>query len=154
MRLAIIGAIGMLALNACSSGGSNADTCGQVLGTYTATPSEQWTNDANWCVPPTASFSLVLGDNNNPIPANCSLIGATNSASNCTADIQEVCTTYNTINNVRYTFTSNIIGTGDNNTDGSRLVYQYSVAVSYTGSDGSGGTCNMSYTETSIRIHQ
>ncbi len=59
MRLAIVGIIGILMLNACG-GSSNSNTCGQALGTYTDTASEQWTNDSNWCVPPTGSFSAVL----------------------------------------------------------------------------------------------
>jgi len=152
MRLAILGVIGVLAMNACGSD-SGSGTCGQLLGTYTETPSKQWTNDATWCVPPTDSVSLVLGNNGNPIPSNCKLIGSTNSANNCTADLQEVCTTFQTINNVQYTYTSDIIGTCDNNADGSKLVCQYSFAVSYNGTDGSGGTCNYGYTDTAIRVH-
>ena len=153
MRLVITGMIGMLVLSACGGSSSNSNTCGKVLGTYTDTASEQWTNDPNWCVPPTGSFTVVL-PNNTGLPSGCRLIGENNTANNCAADFQEVCTTYQTINNIQYTFTSNIIGTGDNNADGSKLVYQFSVAVSYNGTDGSSGNCNMSYTETSIRIHQ
>ena len=151
MRLAIVGA-GMLMLSACGGSSSDSNTCGQLLGTYTATPSDQWTNDTTWCVPPTGSLSVVFPDNS--IPDNCSVIGENNTANNCTADIQEVCTTSETINNVVYTITSNIVGTADNNTDGSKFVTQYTVARSYNGTDGSGGTCNFSYTVTAIRVHQ